>query len=112
MNEKERIQYPRKSRRRRNGYGCALLICLSILANGCDRSEPEKPVTKQLEKLTDAVAIERVERFCGDCHPVPSPASFPRLKWPAEVERGYRFYYDSARTDLQEPVVSDTMRYF
>jgi hypothetical protein len=28
------------------------------------------------------------------------------------VERGYRFYYESGRTDLVEPVVSDTIRYF
>ena len=79
---------------------------------GCDRSNPENPVKKELGKLTDAVAIETVQRFCGECHPVPSPESFPRARWPAEVERGYGFYYESGRTDLIEPVVSDTIRYF
>ena len=112
MYARDRSQYPLRASGRKIGYECALMIGLSILMNGCDRSEPKIPVTKQLEKLTDAVAIERVQRFCGDCHPVPSPTSFPRVKWPAEVERGYRFYYESGRTDLQEPIVSETIRYF
>jgi len=88
------------------------LIGLCLLAMGCNRSKPEIPIKKELGKLTDTVAIETVQRFCGECHPVPSPASYPRAKWHDEVERGYRFYYESGRTDLVEPAVSDTVSYF
>jgi hypothetical protein len=88
------------------------LVGLSLLVIGCERPKPEIPIKKELGRLTDTAAIETVQRFCSDCHPLPSPDSFPRAKWPAEVERGYRFYYESGRTDLVEPVVSDTIRYF
>ena len=88
------------------------LIGLCFVALGCEGSKPEIQPKRELGRLTDANAIEAVKQFCGDCHPLPAPDSFPRSKWPAEVERGYRFYYDSKRTDLIEPIVSDAIRYF
>ncbi len=88
------------------------LVGLCLLVMGCERPKPDIPPKKELGRLTNAIAIQTVRQFCGDCHPLPSPDSFPRAKWPAEVERGYRFYYESGRTDLVEPVVSDTIRYF
>lgn len=47
-----------------------------------------------------------ITRFCGACHAVPSPASFPKDAWYDEVRRGFQFYYDSGRSDLTVPVQS------
>ena len=57
-------------------------------------------------------ARARVERFCGDCHALPSPASFPRDRWPKEVRQGFDFYLASLRTDLPRPPEGEAIRYF
>lgn len=56
--------------------------------------------------------IASVQRFCGDCHPLPSPATFPKDRWEEEVIQGYDFYIASGRTDLIEPSREDAIRYF
>ena len=55
---------------------------------------------------------EQVERFCGDCHRLPLPGSFPRADWPREVRQGFDFYLASLRTDLPRPAEGDAIRYF
>lgn len=87
-------------------------IILVVLVLGCERTEPEVRLPSQIRQLADPEAIATVQRFCSECHPLPSPSSFPRANWPAEVDRGYGFYRQSGRTDLKEPVVNDTIRYF
>ena len=57
-------------------------------------------------------ARARVERFCGDCHGMPRPESFPRERWPKEVRQGYDFYLASLRTDLPRPPEGEAIRYF
>ena len=57
-------------------------------------------------------ARARVERFCGDCHGMPTPESFPRERWPREVRQGYDFYLASLRTDLPRPPEGEAIRYF
>ncbi len=42
-----------------------------------------------------AVDEVRVAEFCGTCHAVPPPASFPKASWDAEVAQGYRFFGSS-----------------
>ncbi len=59
-----------------------------------------------------AESIERIERFCSDCHQMPDPSTFPKSRWPEEVFQGFQFYVDSERRDLQEPNRQDTVRYF
>jgi len=54
----------------------------------------------------------QVATFCGDCHAVPHPDSFPKIAWESEVERGYRFYLDSDRQDLTLPAKADVVNYF
>lgn len=56
--------------------------------------------------------IQRIERFCGDCHPMPIPATFPKSRWPEEVRQGFDFYIESRRTDLPEPIRQDVVKYF
>ena len=87
-------------------------LALSFLAlAGCGKSN-DTGKAKAVKKLENPVAIAKVEKFCGDCHPMPSPTSFPRSQWIAEIEQGYQFYRDSNRTDLSEPTFGDTARYF
>lgn len=54
----------------------------------------------------------RIAAFCGDCHAVPQPASFPRDAWHDEVRQGYVFYARSGRTDLDPPSLGETVAYF
>jgi len=60
----------------------------------------------------DAALESRIRAFCGDCHAVPRPESFPRDAWQAEVEKGQKFYLDSGRTDLDPPPMAQTVAYF
>ncbi|MFM7057683.1 MAG: FG-GAP-like repeat-containing protein [Planctomycetota bacterium] len=53
-----------------------------------------------------------VQTFCGACHAVPNPASFPRDAWYHEVQRGYQFYFDSGRTDLVIPVQASVVAWY
>jgi FG-GAP-like repeat len=55
---------------------------------------------------------EHLITFCSACHVMPLPASFPRVAWYEEVRRGFNFYYDSGRTDLQVPVQSEVVAWF
>lgn len=55
---------------------------------------------------------QRVERFCGDCHPLPQPNTFPKDIWAEEVAQGFEFYIASKRSDLIEPTREEATRYF
>lgn len=87
-------------------------IALSLSLTGCDSGTKSRDLAAHLQPLTDPKVIAQVERFCGDCHPNPSPASFPKEQWLFEVEQGYQFYRNSNRQDLDEPVMADALRYF
>lgn len=94
------------------------LAALLSLAPGCTSQQPAAPDptadgtsesgTPTLEPQTTAA----VNTFCGACHAVPSPSSFPRDAWYHEVQRGYQFYFDSGRTDLVIPVQSRIVAWY
>ena len=46
---------------------------------------------------------QQITVFCGACHAVPLPDSFPMQAWYDEVRRGFNFYYESGRKDLTPP---------
>ncbi len=82
-------------------------------SSGADRVRPG--VAAEAPAPSAALSTEaqaRVERFCGDCHALPSPETFPRDRWPKEVRQGYDFYLASLRTDLPRPPEGDAIRYF
>lgn len=60
----------------------------------------------------DEATVAKIERFCGDCHPLPIPSTFPRENWAAEVRQGFKFYIESKRNDLPEPTQRDVIRYY
>jgi hypothetical protein len=55
---------------------------------------------------------EQVSSFCGACHALPTPASFPKSAWRREVDQGYKFYLQSRRRDLVVPVQEKTVAFF
>jgi len=57
----------------------------------------------KFSEATDAEVTHQVTVFCGACHAVPLPDSFPKRAWYDEVKRGFDFYYDSGRKDLTPP---------
>jgi hypothetical protein len=61
-----------------------------------------------------AVAADepRIRQFCGNCHAMPRPDSFPRDRWYEEVRRGFDFYFQSGRTDLPLPAQTEVVAYF
>ena len=60
---------------------------------------------------TEAIT-SRITAFCGNCHAMPLPESFPRDAWHDEVLRGYEFYAQSGMTHLDPPPIHSTVEYF
>lgn len=60
----------------------------------------------------DDAMERRITRFCGDCHALPKPSSFPRSAWNEEVQKGYEFYARSGRNDLDPPPMAQTVAYY
>jgi len=114
------------------GWGCLVL-------GGCSRGPtppPARPATTAKPKVSAAgaenpqpagrsrgrargatpVDLARlepaVEGFCGACHATPNPQSFPRKFWHEEVNRGFNLFFQSGRSDLIMPPVSDVVDYF
>lgn len=94
----------------------ALLGCRSDEVPAVNTALPQKS-----EDDYDSVAADihnsdprasSVRHFCGDCHALPSPRSFPKEAWYDEVRRGFSFYYDSGRTDLQLPSQSLVVSFY
>ncbi len=62
--------------------------------------------------LLDEDAVARIEAFCGDCHALPKPNSFPRYAWHNEILLGYAIYAKSGRQDLKPPTMEETFAYY
>ncbi len=90
-------------------------LVVSILLIGlcaCNNGKSHNKDTMIVKPLTDPATIARVEKFCGACHPNPSPSSFPKNLWPHEVEQGFQFYRDANHLHLEEPMLKDVLAYF
>ena len=94
----------------------AVVLCVAIhLFSGCTdntndsetangaASTSDASQNTDVAAATDAEVTQQVKVFCGACHAVPLPDSFPKQAWYDEVRRGFNFYYESARTDLVPP---------
>lgn len=87
-----------------------LLICWPLLPGCRDQTgEPRLPDVAAAD--ADALRV-RIQAFCGACHPLPRAESFPKDAWYEEVRRGYNFYYESGRSDLDPPPPADVVRFF
>jgi hypothetical protein len=63
-------------------------------------------------RMLDETTEADIRAFCGDCHAVPRAESFPRDAWHDKVLRGYEFYAQSGRNDLQPPPIDEAVVYF
>lgn len=89
---------------------------LTLIATvGC-RTQPRDEAIGSVEPgSTNTVSTRsaaEIAAFCGDCHNLPHPASFPRSRWAHEVRQGYDFYLESGRDDLVRPLERDAVEYF
>ncbi|MEY4567210.1 MAG: hypothetical protein RLY14_2180, partial [Planctomycetota bacterium] len=111
----------RRLREEECGFSLRLIIVVAV-ALSCAACKPAGEASNDLSPGAGDVAIknaglsaeveEEIQVFCGDCHRMPNPASFPKSAWRDEVRRGFEFYYTSARNDLKIPKQSDVAQYF
>ena len=101
-----------------------LLIFFSfgLTISGCEENKKSRDsIRKELAQLSKTVEVPFVEetlvpigiqRFCGDCHELPNPASFVREAWYDEIHKGFEFYARSGRTDLHPPPLEDVLKFY
>lgn len=95
----------------------AVFFFCNVFLAGCQNEEPKRALqadpesNKQPIRLS-AETVSRIERFCGDCHPLPLPTTFPKANWVEEIRQGYDFYIQSNRSDLVEPIRQDVVNYY
>ena len=80
-----------------------------VFALGCSRKEEPAPTPEPADDPADIA--EQVHAFCGACHAYPPPDTFPRRHWKLEVERGYRFFEESA-LPVKPPPFASVVRYY
>ena len=89
------------------------LIAIGMLA-GCGEKVqdvsneiPGRSVTASPVSPPKEIAV-----FCGACHVVPSADLFPRDAWYREVKRGFDFYTESGRQDLETPGMASVVSWY
>lgn len=90
---------------------------VAIILGGCSGRVANRDVDAVSKVSASVTALSpeiasRVRQFCGDCHPLPLPSTFPKANWAEEVQQGFDFYIQSNRTDLDEPIRRDAVKYF
>jgi FG-GAP-like repeat len=90
------------------------LVTVILSGIGCDSTTVRSEGVGHAEQVDpiETATAEEVARFCGDCHAVPSPSTFPKEAWDVEVERGFNFYFESFRTDLVPPAEEAVIAYY
>ena len=97
------------------GAGTCLLAYRVAPGEKSQTKTPSEPVRTLAPPPTLASETKtgpsEVKAFCGACHPIPTPDSFPREAWPQEVSRGFRFY-EQSNLHLEVPSQTGVTRYF
>ncbi|MEJ7592330.1 MAG: VCBS repeat-containing protein [Planctomycetaceae bacterium] len=115
-NERGEMTMNRNCGRGAEKHLSVVMLCAGFLAcSGCtDARQDSSNINSGAETsdasqgshvavAADAEMTNQVKAFCGACHAVPMPDSFPKHAWYDEVKRGFNFYYDSGRKDLTPP---------
>lgn len=97
-------------------FGLLMLLpgCADRPAPGSSQaSKPSRSDQRPARSRTESAELtQQVESFCGACHAVPNPLSFPKSAWHEEVNKGFNFYYESGRSDLKPPAMVDVVEWF
>ena len=90
----------------------AAFACL-LITTGCGRSVPDSPTSKSSLALPVSIdaTSRNVETFCGTCHPVPPPETFPASSWREEVVRGFKLCEESGK-HLDLPSQEGVVKYY
>ncbi len=93
-----------------------VMIALVVWRVSANRAR-RMPFDVVLRNDTSAAVLDknvesRIEAFCSDCHAMPHADRFPRYAWHDMVRRGYGFYAQSGRNDLEPPSIEQTVAYF
>jgi hypothetical protein len=89
------------------------MLVMTLVVSGACQPMREVPVPNDHLAGTDRVEVgPQVAAFCGNCHSTPPAGSFPKESWPLEVSRGYDFYFESFRQDLQPPSKAAVIAYY
>jgi hypothetical protein len=73
---------------------------------------PVEMPTNELPRIDVAKMTIRVEKFCGDCHALPQPATFSKADWFQEIHQGFDFYKNSGRSDLDPPEPEEVLAWY
>lgn len=90
------------------------LTVAAVTALGCSRDSGPPAVVKTPAETVEPLPADieqQVHDFCGACHAYPPGDAFPRRHWQAEVERGYRFF-DQSAMPLTPPKLSHVVKYY
>jgi hypothetical protein len=87
-------------------------VIAMILIAGCGKRESDDTRVSVVTSPVSAESAAEITAFCGDCHSLPLPTSFPRARWAHEVRQGYDFYLESGRDDLIRPLERDAIEFF
>ena len=85
-----------------------------LIWSGCHRQSSYAPATavSLTPRSQPAASDAQIALFCGDCHALPDPATFPKQAWRHEAEKGFNFYKISGRHDLAVPPLEDVVKYY
>lgn len=94
--------------------GCALVAALVwwLVTRSGDSRSVHRIVNGHPPVVLDEAVEQRIRAFCGDCHVMPLPTSFPRDVWHVEVRKGYELYSKSGRGDLDPPPMYQTVAWY
>jgi hypothetical protein len=92
---------------------CLVVSLLTLLPRQAGSVVIEQVPSESLNSSKETLDQKhRIERFCGDCHALPSPSSFEKHVWREEAIKGFEFYARSGRQDLSPPTLAETISYF
>ncbi len=89
-----------------------LVLAMPLAVTSCRPNGGVPAKNNPTSTTTTTETEQQIMAFCSGCHALPKPASFPQSVWYDEVKRGFDFYHQSTRKDLNPPPVQAVVEYF
>lgn len=90
----------------------AIAVGVFMASSRPNATVPTVPPSIAAAPVLNAASQEKIVHFCGACHRLPAAEHFPKAAWHHEVQRGFQFYNESGRTDLEPPPLQDVVAYY